>query len=84
VTKETDLTIEYVERRAKFKKRAEYNLNRKVLDGFKQLTRCANRRIYAYDEEQVSRLLLELKQGLGEVERAFHDAGGEGAKWVEL
>ena len=38
----TDLTIEYVERRAKFKKRAESNLNR-TLHNFKQLERCSNR-----------------------------------------
>ena len=81
-----DMTIDYVARRAKFKKRAEYNLNKKVLDGLKQLTRCANPRIYAYDQEQVGKLLLEIKQSLADVERAFRDAGGEGSgrRWVEL
>jgi hypothetical protein len=79
-----DLTIDYVERRAKFKKRAESNLNKKVLDGFKQLQRCANRNRYAYDEQQVEKILLEIKQGLADLERTFRDAGGEGRKWVEL
>lgn len=80
----TDLTIDYVERRAKFKRRAESNLNKKVLDGFKQLQRCANRSRYAYDDQQVEKILLEIRQGVTDLERAFTDAGGEGRKWVEL
>ena len=79
-----NLTTEYIERRAKFKKRAESNLNKKVLDGFKQLQRCANRNRYAYDEQQVEKVLLEIKQGLADLERTFRDAGGEGHRWVEL
>jgi hypothetical protein len=78
------LTLDYVEKRAKFKKRAEYNLNKKILDGFKQLQRCANRSRYAYDEQQVEKMVLELKQGVADVERAFRDSGGEGSRWVEL
>jgi hypothetical protein len=81
---ESDLTIDYVEKRAKFKKRAEYNLNKKILDGFKQLQRCANRSRYAYDEQQTEKLMLEIKQGVADVERAFRDSGGEGRRWVEL
>jgi len=80
----SNLQLEYIEKRAKFKKRAEYNLNSKILDGFKQLTRCANRGRYAYDDEQVQKILLEVKQATSDLERAFSDAGGEGRRWVEL
>jgi hypothetical protein len=79
-----DLTTEYIEKRAKFKKRAESNLNR-GLDVFKQLQRCANRKIYAYDEAQVGKILFELRRGLDEVEKAFATDEGETKKaWVEL
>ena len=81
---QSNLTMQYIERRAAFKKRAESNLNKKVLDGLKQLSRCANRRIYAYDDEQVAKIMLEIKQAVADLDRTFAEAGGEGRKWVEL
>jgi len=78
-----DLTMDYVERRSKFKKRAEGNLNR-ALNSFKQLQRCANRNIYAYDDKQIETIVAELRRGVDEVERAFTASGGEGRRWVEL
>lgn len=81
----TGLTIEYVERREKFKKRAEANLNKKVLDGLKQLSRCANRKIYAYDEQQVERIFTTIETALVEARKAFAtDEGETKSKWIEL
>lgn len=81
---EGGLTLEYIERRNKFKKRVETNLNNKVLDGLKQLGRCANRNIYAYDEKQVERLFLEIDTAVAEMKRAFTSTGGEKGRWVEI
>ena len=81
---QSDLTMDYIERRAAFKKRAESNLNKKVLDGLKQLSRCAQSKIYAHDEQQVEKIMLEIKQAVADLDRTFTEAGGEGRKWVEL
>lgn len=79
------LTTDYIERRAKFKRRAEANLNRKVLDGLKQLGRCANRKIYAYDEAQVETMILKIETALAEMKRAYvTDEGDSRNRWVEL
>ena len=81
----TDLTTEYLEKRAKFKKRAESNLNKKVLDGLKQLERCANQKIYAYENEAVDRMFTEIESAVLEARRAFAtDAGESRRRWVEL
>lgn len=85
MTSTTDLTAEYVTKRAKFKKRAEANLNKKVLHGLKQLQRCANRRIYAYDEKQVETLVFQIEVALAEVKKAYAtDEGETKGRWVEL
>lgn len=83
MTDTIDLTTEYLEKRAKFKRRAESNLNR-CLYNYKQLKRCANRRIYAYDEQQIEKLLTKLRDGVDEVERAFRQGEPAGKVWVEL
>lgn len=83
MTETADLTTEYLEKRAKFKRRAESNLNR-CLDNYKQLKRCANRRIYAYDEQQIEKLVAELRRGVDEVERTFRQREPAGKVWVEL
>lgn len=80
----TGLTMDYIERRAKFKKRAEANLNKKVLDGLKQLQRCANRRIYAYDEQQTEKIMTEIRNAVSDLERTFREQGVEGRPWVEV
>lgn len=81
----TDLTTAYIEKRAKFKRRAETNLNNKVLDGLKQLGRCANRRIYAYDEQQVETIISQVELALAEMKRAYAEQAGErGKPWIEL
>jgi hypothetical protein len=84
-TQTTDLTTAYIERRAKFKKRAESNLNKKVLDGLRQLGRCANRKIYAYDEQQVETMISQIELALAEMKKAYAtDAGETKGRWVEL
>ena len=83
-TQSDGLTMDYIERRAKFKKRAEHNLNVKILDGLKQLKRCANRNIYAYDEQQVEKILAEIKNAVSDAERHFREQGVEGRPWVEV
>jgi hypothetical protein len=85
MTETTDLTTAYIEKRAKFKRRAEANLNRKVLHGLKQLERCANGKIYAYDEQQVERIFSEIDLAVAEAKKAFAtDAGESKNRWVEL
>ncbi len=80
-----DLTVEYLTKRAKFKKRAESNLNKKVLDGLKQLERCSNRRIYAYEDETVERMFTEIEAAMIAARKAFAtDAGETKRRWVEL
>lgn len=80
-----DLTMDYIERRAKFKKRAESNLNGKVLEGLKQLGRCANRKIYAYDDEQVEKLFQSIETSLLDARKKFAEQSGETrGVWVEL
>jgi ribosome biogenesis protein Nip4 len=80
-----DLTTDYIEKRAKFKKRAEANLNKKVLEGLKQLGRCANRKIYAYDEQQVEKLFTQIEAAVIEARKSFATDSGETKKtWVEL
>lgn len=81
----TNLTTEYIEKRAKFKKRAESNLNKKVLDGLKQLERCANRKIYAYEDETVDRMFTEIEAAVLAARKAFATDDGESKRrWVEL
>lgn len=81
----TDLTAEYLTRRAKFKKRAESNLNNKILDGLKQLERCANRKIYAYEDEAVERMFTEIETAVLAARKAFATDTGESKKrWIEL
>jgi ribosome biogenesis protein Nip4 len=81
----SDLTTDYIERRAKFKKRAETNLNRKVLDGLKQIGRCSNRKIYAYDEQQVEKLFQAVEAALFDARKKFAEETGETrGVWVEL
>jgi hypothetical protein len=85
MTETTDLTMEYLSKRAKFKKRAESNLNKKVLDGLKQLERCANRKIYAYEDEAVERMFNEIETAVLTARKAFaSDAGESKRRWVEL
>lgn len=81
----SDLTTDYIERRRKFKKRAETNLNNKVLDGLKQIGRCANRKIYAYDEQQAEKLFQAIDVALMDARKKFAEDAGETRKaWVEL
>jgi hypothetical protein len=84
-TSTDDLTVTYIEKRAKFKKRAEANLNKKVLDGLKQLARCANRKIYAYAETQIEKIFAQIDAAIIEARKAFATDEGETRKaWVEL
>lgn len=81
----SDLTTDYIEKRSKFKRRAEGNLNNKVLNGLKQLGRCANRRIYAYDEQQVEKMFTEIDSAVLELRKRYAEELGETqGKWVEL
>lgn len=85
MTETTDLTAEYITKRAKFKKRAEANLNKKILDGLKQLERCSNRKIYAYEDEAIERMFTEIETAVLAARKAFASDTGESKKrWVEL
>ena len=43
-----------------------------MLDGLKHAhAKCANRRIYAYDDEQVAKIMLEIKLGRRDLDRTF-------------
>jgi hypothetical protein len=85
MTSTADLTAEYLEKRGKFKKRAESNLNKKVLDGLKQLERCANRKIYAYEDEAVERMFTEVEAAVIAARKAYATDNGETKRrWVEL
>jgi hypothetical protein len=79
-----DLVIQHIEARAKFKKRAESALNKKVLDGLIQIGRCSNRAIYAYEDEQVQIMFTKIKNAVADAERKYAESGGEGRPWVEL
>jgi hypothetical protein len=77
------LTIEHVERAAAFNKRVNANVA-KIRDASKQLQRCANRKLYAYDEQDVATILAEARNAIDELEAAFRrasEAPARNAPW---
>lgn len=77
------LTVEHVERRAAFTKRVNANIG-KFRDGGKQLARCSQRKLYAYDQDDVATILAEMRRCVEEVEIAFrkaNEAPARNAPW---
>ena len=82
-TTDRGLTVDYVERTAAFNKRVNANVA-KARDAAKQLSRCANRKLYAYDTDDAETLLAELERCGAEVREAFEraqDAPARNAPW---
>lgn len=76
---DTPLTVEHVERRSAFAKRVNANIA-KFRDGAKQMSRCANRRYYSYDRDDVATILAEMRRCVEEVEVAFRRVDEEPAR----
>lgn len=80
---EGDVVIEHVERVAKFKKTAEGRLNA-VIRGLRLLERCANRRTYAYNNEQVEKMFAAIREQLDSCEKAYRAEERARNEWVSL
>lgn len=77
------LTVEHVQRAGAFNKRVNANVA-KIRDASKQLQRCANRKLYAYDEQDVATILDEARRAIDELEAAFRrasEAPARNAPW---
>ena len=76
---EVGLTADYVERSRKFHLRVNANVA-KVRDAAKQLGRCANKGIYAWQPEDAQTIIEELEANVAAVREAFERTTDEPAR----
>lgn len=80
---EKDLTMEHLERVARFKKRAGGRVNQ-ILKTLDLLKKTANRDNYAYTPDQIDKMFERIRRDVDAAEQAFRVEKKRGPDWFEL
>ena len=78
-----DMTMEHIERAARFKKRAGGRVN-SILKTIDLLKKTSNRSNYFYTSGQVDQIFARIRTDLDACEQAFRTEAKRGPDWFEL